>query len=252
MAFVPSLLNPTDVRSLDSGAREIMSSLQLAHWQAGAAKLNHRVRFYSQSGRWWHVIEIEATAGTWAAKPGQPAHSISTKFALTMNLPANSAVVFTPTGFVSGYDSAHNQISLASAKLDGARPAEPSPDPDLRQRIASDDRGQRRRGVSRLPPSAFAAGRPRPPRLHPDRGPHRDRRHGHRHARPGPGFPGRRGQQPAGRRDRPRLPPGPAEDRLPAGPDGRGAGRLSRPRPAASRPTRCSTSTPTGRPISAA
>lgn len=117
LAFYPNLLNPTDVRSLDSAAREILSTLQLAKWQAVAAKLNHRVRFFSQSNRWWYVIEVESQTGTWTAKPGRPARSVSTKFALTLTLPSNASVVFTPTGFVSGFNSSRNLVALSSAKL---------------------------------------------------------------------------------------------------------------------------------------
>jgi Tfp pilus assembly protein FimT len=117
MTFAPSLLNPTQARSLDAEARTIVASLQLAKWQAGAGKINHRVRFYSQSGRWWYVVEVETSSGTWAGKPGQPAHSVATALTLTLTLPADSSVVFSPTGFVSGYDSSKSQIRLASSKL---------------------------------------------------------------------------------------------------------------------------------------
>lgn len=117
LAFSPNLLNPTDVRSLDSGAQEIIFTLQLAKWQAVAAKLNHRVRFYSQSGRWWYAIEVEGQTGTWTAKPGQTARSVSTKFAVTLTLPSNNSVIFTPTGFVDDFDSSRNLVALSSAKL---------------------------------------------------------------------------------------------------------------------------------------
>ncbi|MCX6559453.1 MAG: prepilin-type N-terminal cleavage/methylation domain-containing protein [Candidatus Aminicenantes bacterium] len=119
LAFYPNLMNPTDVRSLDMGSREILSTLQLAKWQAASAKLNHRVRFYSLSGRWWYAIEFESQTGTWTAKPGQPTRSVATKFVLTLTLPANASVIFTPTGFVDGFDTARNTVALASAKLTG-------------------------------------------------------------------------------------------------------------------------------------
>jgi Tfp pilus assembly protein FimT len=117
MTVAPSLLNPTIARTLDAEARTIVGSLQLAKWQAGAGKINHRVRFYSQSGRWWHVVEVETSSGTWAGKPGQPARSIATKLALALTLPADSSVVFSPTGFVAGYDSSKSQIRLVSSNL---------------------------------------------------------------------------------------------------------------------------------------
>ncbi len=117
MTVAPSLMNPTIARTLDMEARTIVGSLQLAKWQAGAGKINHRVRFFSQSGRWWHVVEVETSTGTWAGKPGQPARSIATKLALTLTLPADSSVVFSPTGFVDGYDSTKSQIRLTSSNL---------------------------------------------------------------------------------------------------------------------------------------
>jgi prepilin-type N-terminal cleavage/methylation domain-containing protein len=116
-AFAPSILNPTDVRTIEAEARTIMSAFQSAKWQAASAKVNHRVRFFAQDGRWWHVIEIETSSGTWAGKPGQPARSLASKFALTLTLPSDSSVIFGPTGFVSGYDSARSTVALSSAKL---------------------------------------------------------------------------------------------------------------------------------------
>jgi prepilin-type N-terminal cleavage/methylation domain-containing protein len=116
-AFAPSILNPTDVRSIEAEARTIMSAFQSAKWQAASAKVGHRVRFFTQGGRWWHVIEVETAAGVWTGKPGQPARSVATKYALTLTLPPDSSVVFDPTGFVSGYDSARSTVALSSAKL---------------------------------------------------------------------------------------------------------------------------------------
>ncbi len=115
--FAPGLLNPTDVRLLDAEARGVMSSLQSAKWQAAAAKINHRVRFFSQSGRWWYVIEAETAGGVWSGKTGQPARSLASKFALSLTLPADASVSFAPTGFVANYNSARSQIALSSAKL---------------------------------------------------------------------------------------------------------------------------------------
>ncbi|MDD8026074.1 MAG: prepilin-type N-terminal cleavage/methylation domain-containing protein [Acidobacteriota bacterium] len=117
LAFSPSVFNPTEVRLLDSEARSIVSSFQLAKWQAASAKISHRVRFYSQGGRFWYVIEAETASGVWSAKAGQPARSVATKFAMALTLPSDSSVIFTPSGFISSYDSSKNTVALTSSKL---------------------------------------------------------------------------------------------------------------------------------------
>jgi len=114
---IPSILNSIAVRSLDNAAREIVSSLQQAKWQAVSAKLNHRVRFVTTSGVWTYRTEVENPAGTWTAKPGIAIKQVPTEFAVGMNLPAGYAVVFTPIGFISGFSSTLNSITLTSSKL---------------------------------------------------------------------------------------------------------------------------------------
>ena len=113
----PSILNSIEVRSLDNAARDIVSSLQQAKWQAVADKLNHRVRFASTAGRWTYRIETENPAGTWTAEPRSLIKTVSTKFTLGVNLPAGYTVVFLPDGLISGYDSSLNSITLSSSKL---------------------------------------------------------------------------------------------------------------------------------------
>jgi prepilin-type N-terminal cleavage/methylation domain-containing protein len=117
MVSYPSVRNVFEIRSLDAAARDVTSTLQLAKWQAVNTKLNHRVRFVSAANRWSYLIEVENPSGTWTAKPGLPAKSIDFLYTVTVNLPANSSIIFEPTGFINGFDSAHNQVSLSSAKL---------------------------------------------------------------------------------------------------------------------------------------
>jgi prepilin-type N-terminal cleavage/methylation domain-containing protein len=112
-----SILNSVEVRALDNAARDIISALQQAKWQAVAGKLNHRLRFVSASGVWSYRIETEYPAGTWTAEAGTTIKSVPTKFAVGMNLPAGYAVVFTPIGFLSGFNSSLNTITLSSSKL---------------------------------------------------------------------------------------------------------------------------------------
>jgi len=117
MVSYPSVRNVFEIRSFDTAARDVMSTLQMAKWQAVNTKLNHRVRFSSASGRWSYRIEVESPSGTWTAKPGLMTKSIDALYVVTVALPLNSSVIFGPTGFVNGFESAKNQITLSSAKL---------------------------------------------------------------------------------------------------------------------------------------
>jgi prepilin-type N-terminal cleavage/methylation domain-containing protein len=115
----PSILNSVEVRNLDNAAREIVSSLQQAKWQAVADKLNHRLRFLNTSGVWTYQIETENPAGTWTAEARMTIKRVPTRFTVGMNLPSGYAVVFTPVGYISGYNSTLNTITVTSAKLGG-------------------------------------------------------------------------------------------------------------------------------------
>jgi prepilin-type N-terminal cleavage/methylation domain-containing protein len=117
MVSYPSIRNVLEIRSFETAARDVMSTLQMAKWQAVNTKLNHRVRFISASGRWSYLIEAESPSGTWTAKRNLPTKIIDFLYVVTVNLPANSSIIFEPTGFVNGFESAKNQITLSSAKL---------------------------------------------------------------------------------------------------------------------------------------
>jgi prepilin-type N-terminal cleavage/methylation domain-containing protein len=114
---LPSILNSIEVRGLDNAARDIVSCFQQAKWQAVVDKLNHRVRFISTSGVWTYLIETENPAGTWTAEPRTTIKRVPTKFTLGVNLPAGYTVVFLPNGYISGYNSSLNSITLSSSKL---------------------------------------------------------------------------------------------------------------------------------------
>jgi prepilin-type N-terminal cleavage/methylation domain-containing protein len=117
VSFTPNVLNALEVRALDTAGREILSALQLARWQAAVGKLNHRLRFVQARGRWWFVIEVENPIGTWTPRRDFRPREISTKFGVSLDLPANASVIFQPTGIVQGFESDRNQIALTSAKL---------------------------------------------------------------------------------------------------------------------------------------
>jgi prepilin-type N-terminal cleavage/methylation domain-containing protein len=112
-----SIMNTVEVRYLDNAAREIVSTLQQAKWQAVVGKLNHRVRFISTSGVWTYLVETENPAGTWTTEPRTTTKTVPTRFVLGVNLPAGYAVVFMPDGLISGYNSSLNSITLTSSKL---------------------------------------------------------------------------------------------------------------------------------------
>jgi prepilin-type N-terminal cleavage/methylation domain-containing protein len=91
MVSYPSIRNVLEIRSFETAARDVMSTLQMAKWQAVNTKLNHRVRFISASGRWSYLIEAESPSGTWTAKRNLPTKIIDFLYVVTVNLPANSS-----------------------------------------------------------------------------------------------------------------------------------------------------------------
>ena len=116
----PSILNTLENRGLESTARDIQTSLQMAKFQAINTKLSHRVRFDNATGPWTYVIEREVTAGSWARMPKSLPKVISGKYTVTVTLPsvpASNTVVFDSVGLVSNFDTTKKTISLQSLKL---------------------------------------------------------------------------------------------------------------------------------------
>ncbi|MHB8056234.1 MAG: pilus assembly FimT family protein [Candidatus Aminicenantales bacterium] len=117
LVFYPAVKNAFETRGFDNTGRDILMSLQSAKWQAVNTKYNHRLRFAQDAAGWTYRIEMEKPTGTWTLKQGQPAKRIPLDFGVTLTLPADLSVIFDSTGFVSGYDSAKNRISLSSSRL---------------------------------------------------------------------------------------------------------------------------------------
>jgi prepilin-type N-terminal cleavage/methylation domain-containing protein len=120
VAAYPSILNTLENRGLDSTARDIQTSLQVAKFQAINTKLSHRVRFDNTTGPWIYVIEREVTSGNWVRMPRSLPKSIPGKYTVTVTLPtvpATNTVVFDSVGLVSNFDTAKKTISLQSLKL---------------------------------------------------------------------------------------------------------------------------------------
>jgi prepilin-type N-terminal cleavage/methylation domain-containing protein len=107
----PGIQNALMVRNLENDARNVLTTLQQAKFQAAKVKLNHRVRFDDTSGQWVYFIEQELTDGTWHEIPGLLHKSVRSRYAVTVNLPAPSdgasgkAAVFSPFGSVPDYDA---------------------------------------------------------------------------------------------------------------------------------------------------
>jgi prepilin-type N-terminal cleavage/methylation domain-containing protein len=115
MAY-PNIKNSLEMRALENEAREILTTLQQAKFQAVKTKLNHRVNFDSSLGYWVYYIERETSFNNWVEVPGTIRKSIPSKLTTTVNLPAQ-VVVFSPLGFVLNYNTAQHDISVQSPNI---------------------------------------------------------------------------------------------------------------------------------------
>lgn len=112
----PNIMNTRETRSLENKARELLTTLQQAKFQAVRLKLFHRVRFDNSSGMWVYFLEREVSAGNWVEVPGQVRKAIPGKFNVTVNLPVQ-IVEFSPVGSVSNYSATQHDVSLQSPSL---------------------------------------------------------------------------------------------------------------------------------------
>ena len=60
-ALYPSILNTLETRGIENSARDILTTMQRAKFQAVKTKLNHRVGFVDNAGIWLYFIEREDT-----------------------------------------------------------------------------------------------------------------------------------------------------------------------------------------------
>lgn len=126
MALTPGILNSLETRRLESEARDILTTVEKAKFQAVKTKLNYRVRFYQQEENWIYLVEREDPPGTWSAAPGEIPKQVFPGFVVTVNLPTQQ-VEFSALGFISNYDPQQNSVILQSIKLLNKR------QPDLRE-----------------------------------------------------------------------------------------------------------------------
>ncbi|MFW6137100.1 MAG: GspH/FimT family pseudopilin [Candidatus Aminicenantaceae bacterium] len=118
MALYPNIRNAQETRNLENSAREILTTLHTAKFQAVKEKLFHRVRFFTQDGRWMSVVERRTDAGsdTWEKVPKTVYKTVPSQFNVTVDLPSDT-VTFSTMGVVVDFDSTMNSITLQSPKL---------------------------------------------------------------------------------------------------------------------------------------
>ncbi len=114
--FYPNITGVREKRQLENAAKEILLTMQQAKIQAVKTKLDHRVRFNNDTGKWIYMIEREETTGTWALMPGFIKKTIPAQFTANINLPNNSAT-FSPMGFNTDFTAGNNTVSIQSAQL---------------------------------------------------------------------------------------------------------------------------------------
>lgn len=121
VSLVPGILSSLETRDLENSARDILSTIQNAKFQAVKTKLNHRVRFSDDLGYWEFIMEKEESPSNWTMVSGFIPKSIPSNFNATINLPATSlSVEISPLGIVNNYSSTNNTIVIQSDKLKAA------------------------------------------------------------------------------------------------------------------------------------
>ncbi len=123
LLFYPDVRRSIEVRKLENEARDVLTTMQRAKFQAVKTKLNHRVGFVNNNNQWFFFIEREVTPDNWSLFPGFVRKPISSEFNVVVDFPDSTgvpdkAVVFSPLGFVLNYDNNHHSLSLQSLKLD--------------------------------------------------------------------------------------------------------------------------------------
>ncbi len=116
MIAYPNIRNSLEVRNLENEAREVLTTLQQAKFQAVKLKLNHRVSFDNSSGYWVYYIEREVQYGSWQEIPGSIRRAIPPKYTVTVNMP-NQEVAYSPLGMVLNYSAGQHNISLQNPTL---------------------------------------------------------------------------------------------------------------------------------------
>jgi len=112
----PSIQNTMKTRQLENTARQVLTTLQSAKFQAIKQRLNYRVRFDDTKGRWEYFIEREIEFNNWQPIENAPNNTLPSDYVVTVNLPSQQ-VVYTPLGLVQNYDPNLHSISLQNPNL---------------------------------------------------------------------------------------------------------------------------------------
>ncbi len=116
LIFYPNIINTLESRKIEGSAREVLTTLQRAKFQAVKTKLNHRVKFEAVGEGWVYSIEREDNPNEWNIMRGFLKKSIPSEFQVDVDFP-NDFVEFSPLGFVANYSSIQSSITLQSLKL---------------------------------------------------------------------------------------------------------------------------------------
>ncbi|MFZ2055295.1 MAG: GspH/FimT family pseudopilin [Candidatus Aminicenantales bacterium] len=116
MVSYPNIKSSLEVRNLENEAREILTTLQQAKFQAVKTKLNHRITFDNTSGTWVYYLEREVQYNIWLEVPGYIRRSIPSKYTVTVSLP-NQQCIYSPLGMVLNYSTSLNSISIQNPTL---------------------------------------------------------------------------------------------------------------------------------------
>lgn len=119
VASYPSILNTLENRQVENIGRDIVSTCNKARLLAVDTKANHRVRFAQVNGEWQYYLEREASTNpsTWVPVRDFLPKVIPVKFVVTVDLPADLSIQYSPMGIVEGYDSTRNSLTIQSLKL---------------------------------------------------------------------------------------------------------------------------------------
>ena len=112
----PNIRSSMEMRGLENEARELLSTLQQAKFQAVKFKLNHRVNFDNSHGYWTYFIEREVSYNNWVEAPGYVRKAIPNRYVVTINLPGQ-LLVFSPLGLVLNYSTTQHDISIQSPNI---------------------------------------------------------------------------------------------------------------------------------------
>lgn len=118
MAFIfyPNIINTLESRKIEGSARQVLTILQRAKFQAVKTKLNHRVKFEAVGAGWVYSIEKEDNPNEWNIMRGFLRKSIPAEFQVNVDFP-NNTVEFSPLGLVANYSPTQRSITLQSLKL---------------------------------------------------------------------------------------------------------------------------------------